>query len=116
MADPITTDPATPVGMVRLLTTDLDPDAALLTDEQITALLQLEGGDVRRAAAAALETIATNEALIAKKITSGDVSTDGPAVAQELRQRAQALREQAAADEDSYGITVVDLLPARRWL
>lgn len=104
----ITTDPATDVGRVRLLVTDLT-EPALLTDEQITALLAMEGGNVKAAAAAALETIARSETLISKKIRTQDLATDGPAVAQELRASAAALRAQA--DIDDTGFDIVDFDP-----
>lgn len=120
----ITVDPTTSVGMVRLLATDVDPAAPLLTDDDILALLALERG-VKRAAAAALEMIARSEALISKKISTQDLSTDGPAVAAELRASAKALREQAQKDEDDvvdgagvWAISVADFDPNatyRRW-
>lgn len=98
-APAITVDPATDIGMIRTLATDLDEDTPLFTDEQITAFLAMEG-NVRCAAALALETTAVSEALISKKIRTLDLSTDGPAVAKELRERAAQLRaqEQAIAD------------------
>lgn len=108
--DPITVDPTTSIGLVRLLATDVDEEDPLFTDAQITAFLTLEGSDTRLAAAQALETIATSEALVSKKIRTADgLATDGPAVAAELRARASGLREQAAAgtagdDSDTLGI------------
>lgn len=95
-ADPIETDPATDVGMMRLLVTDLDEAFPILTDVQYAAFLTLEGGNVKRGAAAALEAIATSEVLRSKKITTQDLSVDGPAVADDLRKRAALLRGQAA--------------------
>lgn len=98
------------VVLVRTLTSDLDPDNPLLTDEQVELLLTLEGDNVKLAAATALETIARSEALISKKITTQDLSTDGPAVAKELRASAQALRDQvaaAAAAVDEEGLDIV---------
>lgn len=91
-------DPATPAGMVRLLIDDtgLDP---VFTDPEIAAFLNLNGGSELRAAAQALLMIAGSEARLAKKITSQDLQTDGPAVAAELRAQAQALRAQADADD-----------------
>lgn len=110
----ITTDPTTDIGMVRLLITDLDDAAALFTDSQIQAFLTMEGS-VRLAAAVALETIATSEALISKKIRTQDLATDGPAVAKELRDRAAQLRAQAAAagegDLGDFAFDVVDYDP-----
>jgi hypothetical protein len=125
-AEPITLDTAEPVGMVRLLITDTDEAYPLFTDGQLAALLVLEGDVVKRGAAAALETIATSETLIGKKITTQDLSTDGPAVAKALMDRAKALREQADAeagpvdDPDGYGFDFVDMPtvgtpPGVRW-
>lgn len=115
---------STPVGQVRLLTADTDEANPLLADDQISALLVVERG-VKRAAAAALEMIARSEVLISKKITTQDLSTDGPAVAAELRASAKALREQAQKDEDdvvdgggAWAISVADFDPNaayRRW-
>lgn len=68
----------------------------MLSDDQITAFLTLEGNDTKLAAAQALDTIASNEALVQKVIKIMDLKTDGAAVARELRQRAQALRNQVA--------------------
>jgi hypothetical protein len=115
-AGPPSSDLSTDLGVVRLLITDLDVSAYLLTDAQITAFLTLEG-TVRLAAAAALETIATSEVLISKKIRTQDLSTDGPAVAKELRERAAALRKQAAdagegSDAAYLGFDIVDFDPS----
>ncbi|MEV0214290.1 hypothetical protein [Micromonospora sp. NPDC050695] len=96
-------DPTTNVGMVRLLITDVNEADPLFTDTEIEAFLTLESG-VKRAAASALETIARSELLISKKITTQDLSTDGPAVAAELRATAKALREQAAKDRSDDGL------------
>lgn len=77
---------------------------AILSDAQIESLIDLES-NVRLAAALALDTIASNEALVQKKIRLLDIQTDGPAVAKELRAHATALRKQvtdaAALDEAS---------------
>ena len=107
---PITVDPATDVGMVRLLCTDLNDASPLFTDAQITAFLTAEGGNVKRAAALACETIAVSELLLSKKLTTGDgLSTDGPAVARELRERAAMLRTQAQQTEDD--TAAIDIVP-----
>lgn len=117
-AAPITVALDTAVGQVRLLTTDVDEAFPLHTDAEITAFLALEGGNVKRAAAAQLETIATSETLVSKKITTQDLSVDGPAVAEDLRKRAKLLRDQVRQDvvndrddtayDDGYGFDSVD--------
>lgn len=118
-AAPITTDPTTAIGMVRLLCTDLDEVAPLFTDAQITAFLTLESSNVRLAAAQALDTIASSEALVGKKIRTQDLQTDGPAVAAELRERAAALRKQAddidPATGEPFAFDIVDYDP-NAWL
>lgn len=109
----ITVDPTTPIGQVRLLVTDV-AEPALFDDTQIEAFLTMEGNVIKRAAAAALETVARSEALISKKITTLNLSTDGPAVAKELRESARQLRDQAAAElvlADSFGLEIVDFDP-----
>lgn len=85
------------VDGVRLLTSDVDPENQLLTDDQYMALLELYDGDARRAAARALRTMAASEVLLSKKITTQDLSTDGPAVAAELRKQAEQLEAEADA-------------------
>lgn len=125
-APPIILDPAEPVGMMRLLVTDVDEAFPILTDPQYLALLGLEGGNVKKGAAAALEAIATSETLRTKKITTQDLSIDGPAVAEDLRKRAKLLRDQVRSDitdtrdddayADGFGFDFVDFDPhASRW-
>lgn len=98
------------ISRVRLLIADLPKDGeagcgtgTLLTDTQVEDLLGLSGGNVKRAAARALRTIATSEVLLSKKITQQDLSVDGPAVAAELRAQADALDAEAQRDEDRAG-------------
>lgn len=113
-ADPPTLDPSTPVGRVRLYIPDLDPRALLFTDAQIEAFLEDEGSNRRRAAAFALEVASTNEAMVSKVIRTQDLSTDGPAVAAEMRARAAILRSQAAkADDDAAAQTAVGAFTIR---
>ena len=102
-------DYATDVGRVRLLIPDTDEDNQLLIDPQIDALLTMEGS-VKLAAAAALDIIASNEALVGKVITTQDLSTDGPKVAAELRARAKDLRRQVdeGVGDDTVGLAIVD--------
>jgi hypothetical protein len=93
----VTYDPATPDGQVRLLINDISADPAF-ADPDIAGFLALEGGNVKRAAAQAIDVIADDEALIAKVISVEGASTNGPAVADSLRRRSAALREQAVYD------------------
>jgi hypothetical protein len=100
------------VDIVRLLISDVDPDTPLLTEAQIIQLLTLEGGNVKLAAAQALDAIASSEALVSKAIKTQDLSTDGPKTAEALRKHAAALRtqaaDQAAADDEGF-FDVVDI-------
>ena len=102
---PATYDPTTDRGKVRLLIPDSDVTAGVVVfqDADIDAFLELEGDNVRRAAAQALDTIAASEALVQKVIKTMDVQTDGAKLAEALMKRAKALRDQAAGldvDED----------------
>lgn len=103
----MTYDPATLAGQVRLLINDVSGDPAF-GDESIVAFLTLEGNNVKRAAAQALDVIADDEALVGKVISVEGASTNGAAVADSLRKRSASLREQALYDaglgEDDGGV------------
>jgi hypothetical protein len=90
-----TYDLATDTGKVRLLVPDNRAASYILEDDEIGAFLTLEGANVRRAAALALETIASDHAMTLKAIRVLDLQTDGPKVADSLIKRAAKLREQA---------------------
>jgi hypothetical protein len=70
---------------------------AILSNAQLQTLIDMEAS-VKLAAAQALDVMASNEALVQKKVRLLDVQTDGPAVAKALRDHANALRDQAAAE------------------
>lgn len=91
----------TDIGRVRLLIPDRSEAEAIFQDDEIQALLDLEGGSIKRAAALAKETIAGDELLVLKVVVTKDYETDGAAVARELRLQAQNLREQAADEGNS---------------
>ena len=88
-----TYDLSTDIGKVRLLIPDSSANY-VFEDAEITAFLGMESG-VKRAAALALETIASNETLVLKVIRLLDLSTDGAKVADSLLKRAALLRQQA---------------------
>lgn len=102
-------DYSSPVWQVRLLMSDIDAfedprdlstePAHIFTDDQIVGFLDIEGGNVKRAAASALLSIAVSEALILKVIKTDDKQTDGSKLADALRAAAKALRDQAREDE-----------------
>lgn len=103
-------DYTTPVGQVRLLIADVEESNFLLADDQITGYLAIESGRVKRAAARALDAIATSEVLVSKKIRTLDLQTDGPAVAAELRALAKQLRDEDDQDGDE-GPWAIDVIP-----
>lgn len=92
-------DVATDVGKVRLLLSDVAAPW-VFTDAELTAFLSLEGGVVKLAAAQAIDTHATNEALASKVLKDREVTTDGAKLADSMRRHAAALRAQAAAEQD----------------
>lgn len=96
-----TYDLSTDIGKVRLLIPDVRQSEHVFEDDEVTAFLTLEDNDVRKAAALALETIASDNVLVLKVIKLVDLQTDGARVAQALRARATALRAKSAelADE-----------------
>lgn len=95
-----TYDPTTDLGLVRLLIPDRVTPDHLFDDDELQAFIALEGG-VKRAAAVALETIASDEVLTQKAIRLLHLQTDGPRSAQALMARAQALRTQAESEESA---------------
>ena len=104
-------DFTTPTGQVRLLTADLDEAAPLLTDEQLGGYLALHEGNVLRAAADVLEAMATSEVLLARKIRTQDLQTDGPAVAAALRAQAETLRVRADVADAAAAESSFELIP-----
>lgn len=102
------------VEQTRLLMADVGDDE-YLTDDQVVGYLDLNGGNPRRAAADALDAVATSELLVSKVIRTQDLQTDGAKVADALRKHADRLRAQAdRADEDSWGgFDVIPTIPGR---
>lgn len=93
----------TPLGQLRALLSQtkqykdpLNPDAPadyLISDAQLQAYIAINRDGLFGAAADALLALATNEALISKKIRTEDLQTDGPAVAGELRRMSDMYRQ-----------------------
>ena len=103
------------VPFVRTLIAD-DTNPYLFTTEQLGEFV-IRAGSALLGAAMALDVIASSEALLSKKITTQDLSTDGPAVADSLRKHAAALRAQDAAERaettrDDVGLIVIPPRPA----
>jgi hypothetical protein len=86
---------ATDVGKIRLLIPDRATPGHVFEDDELTGYFTLEG-DVRSAAACALETIASDQALTLKVMSLLDVTTDGAKLSDALLKRAALLRQQAA--------------------
>lgn len=93
-------DFATDLGKVRLLLNDVDESALIFSDAEIEAFLELEGDNVKRAAAQAIDTNADNEALASKVLKTTTLTTDGAKTADALRKRAAALRAQADTEAE----------------
>lgn len=110
---PFTYDPTTDRGKVRLLGRDRKgPEAdALYTDAEIDSYLDMSGQNVFLAAAMVLENTAADQVLLLKHIKLLDISTNGPAVSEELRELAKRLRLQAdASDVDDPGFDIVEFV------
>lgn len=118
-------DYTTAAGQVRLLIADTAADP-LLDYDQVAGFLARWGVNptdgitqraaITRAAADALDTIATSEALISKVIRTQDLQTNGAQLAQALHAQATSLRTQAReldADEpvDGDGFGVLEFSP-----
>jgi len=78
-----------------------DPNTHVLSDMALTAWLDRFDNNTDLVTHRALITIAMSEALVAKKITSQHLTTDGPALSAELRALAETYKQ--AADEAGDG-------------
>lgn len=128
MANIFPPDYASPLGQLRALLSQtkqyvdpMNPTAPadyLISDAQLQAYIAINRDGLFGAAADALLALATNEALISKKIRTEDLQTDGPAVAGELRRMAEVFRarqkdEYELADyEDAFEIVPYVSVPA----
>jgi hypothetical protein len=99
---------------VRLLIADTSTANRMFSTRQIAQFLRLNNDNTRRAAAQALDVMASNEAMVSKVIKTQDLSTDGAKVAEALRKQAAELRRQADAGEDTdaeSGFEIVEFEP-----
>lgn len=94
------------VRLVRLLTSDKNAEDYIFSDQEIEDFLTLNDGNVYYAAADALDAIAANAAYTLKVLTILDVTTNGQATADAIRQSAAALR--ARADQEAANAIVCD--------
>lgn len=110
MTDVTPLDPTSPVGQLRLLTSDSQlrtdpndpsaPAAYYYPDVMLEGFLAMNDGWLKLAAADVLMAFATNEALVSKKIRTEDLQTDGPAVAAELRRGADSYRAEGKLERE----------------
>lgn len=95
-----------PLGQVRALIGDFDAvplvppvagqgDYLWFSDDALQGILNVYLDNPRRAAAAALRTIASSQALLLKKFSTDDLSVDGTAISEALRKLAMELDKQA---------------------
>ena len=91
-----TFDLSTDTGVMRLLIPDRSATEYVFADAELAAFLTIEG-DTRRAAALALETIASDHVLTLKVVRLLDLTTDGAKSGDALLKRAERLRSQADA-------------------
>ena len=88
------------------------PPALLFTDEQIQAFLDINSGNVKRAAADAVRVIATTQSLLLKVLSTDDKSTDGAKLGAELRAQSKRLMDEADSDDKrDIGFDVAEWTP-----
>ena len=95
MADIFTYNPSTNIGKVRMQIGDRNQDEYIFSDAEIQSFLDMNEDSILYAVADALETIATNDAMLKKRIRLNDLSDDRAAIAAELRLLARQKRELA---------------------
>lgn len=99
----------TPVGQVRLLTSDTDPTPlepdepgtgsyTWSSDAEIEALIELTGSP-QRAALRILRLVAMTPAMQYKKWSSADLSVDGPAITRALRELINDIEKSLDGDD-----------------
>lgn len=98
------------IGRVRLLIPDTNAAAYVWEDDEITALLAAEGNVVKLGTALALETMASNEAFVQKVIKLLELTTNGPATAKALMDRAARLRKQAEDELADAGFDIAEMV------
>lgn len=104
-------DFSSPVGQVRVLIPDLrkledlrdlrNESRYLFADEEIEALLAVNGGNVKLAAADACDAIGMDKALQLLVLKTDDKQTDGAKLLDAIVKRAKTLREQAKEDDEN---------------
>ncbi|WBL18514.1 hypothetical protein [Citricoccus sp. NR2] len=111
-------DYATELRLIRanLGENPADESTHLIDDDTLKIWLDERDGSSNWATHKALLTIAMSEALLSKKITTQDLSTDGPAVAASLMKLADYYKAQAdtEAGETYFAAYVADEVGRRR--
>lgn len=96
-------DYSTDLGKTRLLIPDKTESGLIFSDDEVGAFLAMEG-DSRRAAASAIEVIASDKAMTLQYgQLLGMLTVDGTKVSDALLKRAASLRAQAAEADDRDG-------------
>jgi hypothetical protein len=110
-----TYDTATALGKARLFAADTNVLEAIFDDDEWQVFLDAEGQSPLLAAALGLETMAADAAKVAIITKNDVVSTDPSKIAQQLSDRAAALRSRAAAGSGSTAVMVNDaiFIPSR---
>jgi hypothetical protein len=103
-----TYDPATPAGKVRLLAIDTLESDLQFQDSEIQAFLDLQGGNVLLAAAAALDTSAATIARVQGNTKFAGIALDGSKAAVALANLAGELRRQCYEGDDGSGKSPID--------
>ena len=107
----------TDVGKVRVLLGDTEAENVescvveymYFVDAEVTAFLEMYGGNVKLAAARSMETIAASQALLLKSWSSDDLAVNGDRIAESLRKIAAQLRAEALADESSEYFNLISM-------
>jgi len=102
-------DPTTPVGQVRLLLGDTDPQNITFgqgtylwySDDELAALVALYNTSVFRTAVRILRNIAASESLKLKKWSSAQLAVDGAAITMGLTELANSIEA-----DDRYGVMI----------
>lgn len=98
---------------VRLLISDVDSANPIFQDAEIEQFLALAVENVFAAASLALRTMAGNEAMVLKRITLLDLTTDGPATAAALRALADDYDRQARS-RGRFAVAEMIMTPSQR--
>lgn len=115
-ASPI--DSATPVGQVRLLTSDTDAENVVggvgeymwMSDSEIEGHIALHGSP-QRAAIFILRMVAMTPAMQYKKWSSADLTVDGPAITSALRALIADIEKSLDADAASEVADLIGVVP-----